>query len=111
MKLEPRGLRLHVMTFEEFTASIESDRSPSENLPPALAALWQAKKGDWDLAHAIVQDDDSKNGAWVHAYLHREEGDEGNAGYWYARAGKLRSTVSLEEEWEQIVRALLEAVK
>lgn len=72
-----------------------------------MAALWWAKRGDWDRAHGIVQDDGSAAAAWVHAYLHRVEGDLGNAGYWYRRAGKPVTEVAPEAEWEQIVRELL----
>ena len=69
--------------------------------------MWWAGKGDWNKAHAIVQDEDGADAAWVHAYLHRVEGDLGNAGYWYRRAGKPVATDPLEAEWERIVAALL----
>jgi hypothetical protein len=80
--------------------------------PPAkaeapLAALWHAARGDWDKAHALVQDEESATAAWVHAHLHRVEGDEGNAGYWYRRAGKPHAKVSHDEEWKQLADALL----
>ena len=75
------------MLFEEFRSSLCSER-PSGDVPPLLAALWWEAKGDWAKAHEIAQEIDSPDGAWVHAYLHRKEGDEGNAGYWYRRAGK-----------------------
>ena len=80
-------------------------RRPS--LEPPLAALWWAAKGEWDEAHKIVQDEETADAAWVHAYLHRVEGDLGNAGYWYRQAGQPVAKDSLEAEWERIVSALL----
>lgn len=91
---------------ETFVASL-SDVSPPANLPPLLCALWHDAAGHWEQAHQITQDIESPDAAWVHAYLHRKEGDLGNAGYWYRRAGKPAATDSLETEWERIVRALL----
>ena len=76
-------------------------------LPPLLRALWHDAHGEWDAAHHLAQDIDAADGAWVHAYLHRKEGDLGNAGYWYRRAGKPPATGSLEAEWRQIAAALL----
>jgi len=74
-----------------------------------LQALWADAQGDWDGAHALAQQAGSREGDWVHAYLHRKEGDLGNAGYWYARAGKppQDAGVSLATEWGAIVTALL----
>lgn len=83
-----------------------SDAAPAPGLAPPLAAMWWAAKGDWDKAHKIAQDDESAEAAWVHAYLHRVEGDLGNAGYWYRRAGKPAAADSVEAEWERIVSAL-----
>jgi hypothetical protein len=94
------------MTVEEFKATIAQNQ-PSTFLSPLLRALWLDAKGDWQASHAIVQDMETKEAAWVHAYLHRKEGDQSNAGYWYHRAGKKFSKVSLEEEWEEIVRVHL----
>ena len=88
-----------------FKASL-SNAAPAPNLAPPLAALWWAAKGNWDQAHKIVQDEDDANSAWVHAYLHRVEGDLGNAGYWYRRAGKPVAKDPLQDEWERIVSAL-----
>ncbi len=82
-------------------------RTRARRFDAPLAALWWAAKGDWDQAHEIVQDEDDADAAWVHAYLHRVEGDLGNAGYWYRRAGKPVATGPLETEWEQMVSALL----
>jgi hypothetical protein len=74
---------------------------------PALRALWHDARGNWDAAHAIAQDIDDPTGAWVHAYLHRKEGDSGNAAYWYRRAGQSEAGDSLKAEWERIVTTLL----
>jgi hypothetical protein len=89
----------------EFRASL-SGAAPAPNLNAPLAALWWAAKGDWDAAHKIVQDESDANSAWVHAYLHRVEGDLSNAGYWYRRAGQPVATDALQAEWERIVLAL-----
>ena len=90
----------------DFCASL-SGTAPAPGLEPPLAALWWAAKGQWDAAHKIVQDESTADAAWVHAYLHRVEGDLGNAGYWYRQAGKPVAKDSLEAEWERIVSALL----
>ena len=79
-----------------------------EGLSPALQALWAEARGDWDKAHKSVQDVGDRSAAWVHAHLHRKEGDKSNASYWYSRAGREMSEQCLEEEWEEIVAALLE---
>ena len=84
-----------------------SDAAPAAGLAPPLAALWWAAKGDWEAAHKIVQDEDTKDAAWVHAYLHRVEGDLSNAGYWYRRAGRPAASGTLEQEWIDIVTTLL----
>ena len=86
-----------------------SSAAPAPGLAPPLAALWWAAKGDWDAAHKIVQNESSRDAAWVHAYLHRVEGDLGNAGYWYRQAGQPAATDSLEAEWERIAAALNKA--
>ena len=83
-----------------------ADTGPDAALSPPLAALWWAAKGNWDAAHKIVMDDSGKDAAWVHAYLHRVEGDLGNAGYWYRQAGQPVAKDSLEAEWERIAAAL-----
>ncbi len=87
-------------------ASLEGE-APPPGLPPLADALWWAAKGDWERAHRIAQDIDGGDGAWVHAWLHRVEGDLANAGYWYARAGRPAATGPLEEEWSVIAAALL----
>nr|WP_208408065.1 hypothetical protein [Variibacter gotjawalensis] len=78
-------------------------------MPAALRALWWAGKGDWDAAHKLAQDDDSQDGAWVHAYLHRVEGDISNARYWYGHAGKPPRSDELAAEWQAISEALISA--
>jgi hypothetical protein len=97
-----------VVTMTEFRASF-SGAAPAPELAAPLAALWWAAKGGWDEAHRIVQDEPTADAAWVHAYLHRVEGDIGNAGYWYRRAGKPVAEGPLETEWERISSALLGA--
>ena len=94
------------MTLDAFRDSL-SQSAPPAGLPPLVAALWHAAHGDWERAHHITQDIESSEAAWVHAYLHRKEGDLDNAGYWYHRAGRPTATDSLDTEWERIVRALL----
>jgi hypothetical protein len=94
------------MTLEEFRASLSSE-VPPEELSPALAGLWWDAKGNWDRAHESAQRDEGPMGSWVHAYLHRKEGDNGNANYWYGRAARSLSNRSLEHEWEEIARTLL----
>jgi hypothetical protein len=96
------------MTMEEFRATL-AGAVPPAGIPAALEAMWQDARGRWDVAHQIAQDipEADKTGAWIHAYLHRKEGDLGNAGYWYRRAGKSVAQDSLEDEWTRIVTALL----
>ena len=94
------------MTLEEFRKSLNSERPP-EDLTLSLVALWWDTKGDWTKAHESAQQDEGPAGAWVHAYLHRKQGDVSNAGYWYGRAGKPQARVSLDEEWSEIVNALV----
>lgn len=94
------------MNVADFIASLDG-AAPAPSLNPPLAGLWWAAKGDWDRAHKIVQDESSREAAWVHAYLHRVEGDLGNAGYWYRQAGQVTAKDSLEAEWERIAATLL----
>lgn len=94
------------MTFDDFLASL-TWTSPPAGCLPVLSALWHDKRGDWDAAHRVAQDVDDASGAWVHAYLHRKEGDAGNAAYWYRRAGRPVAAGPLDGEWTTIVRALL----
>jgi hypothetical protein len=93
------------MTAAIFKNSLQ-DKEPPQNSSVYLSALWYEAKGDWDKAHELIQDITDKDAAWVHAYLHRKEGDIGNADYWYRRAGKQRPTATLEEEWTMLVDAL-----
>jgi hypothetical protein len=94
------------MDVAAFKASL-AERAPPAGLRPALAALWWDARGDWGEAHRSAQAQEDQAGAWVHAYLHRKEGDAANAGYWYRRARQPAATTSLEAEWEAIARALL----
>src|SRR5271165_2403813 len=94
------------MVLDDFRASLNAEAPPNV-VAPLLAALWWDAKGDWSRAHGIAQDVESSDGAWVHAYLHRKEGDEGNAGYWYRRAARPHSRTSLDVEWEEIVSEFL----
>ena len=94
------------MTFQDFEASLASP-TPPPGLPTPLVALWHDGRGDWDAAHHVAQDIASPDGSWIHAYLHRKEGDADNAAYWYGRARKPVATASLEAEWRDIVIALL----
>jgi hypothetical protein len=98
----------------EFKASL-SGAAPASELAAPLAALWWAAKGpansSWDAAHKLVQDEPTAGAAWVHAYLHRVEGDLGNAGYWYRQAGQPVAAGPLETEWERIASALLGAAR
>ena len=94
------------MTLSAFEQSL-ADQDPPSDLGTPLAALWWAAKGEWDKAHQLAQDDPGADAAWVHAYLHRFEGDLGNAGYWYDRAGQPAASGPLEAEWKAIVEALL----
>jgi hypothetical protein len=94
------------VNYEDFKKSLE-DKNPPPNLPPLLKALWHDGRGDWQSAHELAQDVHTRDGSWIHAYLHRKEGDLANAGYWYSRAGKSVPSQSLEAEWESISRELL----
>lgn len=95
------------MDLAAFRASVDSVAAPP-NLAPPLLALWHAARDEWDAAHAIVQQQEGHPAHdWVHAHLHRVEGDLGNAGYWYRRAGKPMPTGDLVAEREAIVAALL----
>ena len=85
-----------------------SDKVSPRAIAPPLSALWWAKKGDRDKAHTLVMDEAGAEAAWVHAYLHRMEGDVGNAAYWYAKARRQPATGSLDAEWDVMVAALLD---
>ena len=94
------------MTLDEFKKSLSQARVPAD-LPPILQALWHDGKGDWDKAHELAQEVGDPDGAWVHAFLHRKEGDAANAAYWYRRAEQPVCRDSLDHEWESIVSAFL----
>jgi hypothetical protein len=96
-----------VVTPAAFSFTIANPEPPGELAAP-LAALWWTKKGDWDKAHRLVQDEEGADAAWVHAYLHRFDGDLGNARYWYARARQPAASGDLDAEWTAMVATLLE---
>ncbi|MES1249763.1 MAG: hypothetical protein ABUL46_03720 [Chitinophaga rupis] len=93
------------MSLEEFKSTL-SNETPPTGIPASLAALWYDGKNDWEQAHTIAQDLPTKEGSWVHAYLHRKEGDTWNANYWYNRADRVMPDYSLEKEWEEMVKVL-----
>ncbi len=94
------------MSFADFQKSLTAGAPPA-GLTGPLRALWLDAKGDWDAAHDAAQASAGREGAWVHAYLHRKEGDEMNAGYWYARAGRPAASGELPAEWEAMMREML----
>jgi len=94
------------MTIDEFRASLNEATAP-ESLSPYLLALWHERRGDWNRAHEIVQDIGDRRAASVHAYLHRREGNEDNAAYWYRQAGSEKPTGSSDQEWDELVTSLL----
>lgn len=94
------------MSIVEFMESLKKPNPPA-GLGPLLMALWYDAKGDWEKSHSIIQDIDTKDAALIHAYLHRKEGDECNADYWYKRSGHLNPDTSLEQEWEKLVLKFL----
>ena len=94
------------MTVDELRATLEYT-APPDGLPPLVAAMWHLARGDWTRAHEIAQDDPSVDAAWVHAHLHRVEGDMANAGYWYRRAAHPVPADGLDSEWRAITEALL----
>ncbi len=91
------------MNYEEFTKSLH-ETSPSSEMSTQLQALWYEKKGDWNKAHHLVDPSDDPNDMHIHAYLHRKEGDKWNANYWYQRAGQSYPSMTLDDEWEQLVK-------
>ena len=98
------------MTRSEFKRTLSSKKPPS-GLSPALTALWWAGNDSWDKAHDIVMSEGGKDCAWVHAYLHRVEGDRDNARYWYRQARRGRPAGELASEWAAIVAALLQSAQ
>lgn len=96
------------MTAADLARSATTDSQPPAGLSTTLRALWFAKAGQWDAAHDLCQEIPGSAGSWIHAWLHREEGDFGNAAYWYARAGKPVPSrhLTLADEWMEIATAL-----
>ncbi|MEQ8397436.1 hypothetical protein [Thalassobaculum sp.] len=94
------------MTLDDFRQSLTRN-VPPDAMTPALTGLWYQGRGDWHAAHEAAQSDDGPEAAWVHAHLHRVEGDEANAGYWYRRAGRPHCRDPLDAEWEAIAATLL----
>jgi len=95
------------MNVEDFKRSI-SAAGPPEGLAPTVEALWWDAKGDWARAHGLVDELETPDGMAVHAYLHRKEGADGNANYWYERAGRRFHRPALQEEWQALAEGLLE---
>jgi hypothetical protein len=106
VELSGRHARIASMSPSAFKRSLSS-KNPPAGLSPALAALWWAGKDDWDKAHKIVMSEDGADCAWVHAYLHRVDGDLDNAGYWYRQARRKAVTGKRDAEWAAIAAALL----
>lgn len=92
----------HLENHTHFLETLDNS-SPDESWPEALKSLWYDAKGDWEASHNIAQDIHSDLGSWIHAYLHRKEGDEWNAGYWYRRANRPFSKLTLDEELKELV--------
>lgn len=94
---------MDIATFKE---SLQSANPPQTTI--YLQSLWYDGKNNWNKAHELIQDLQDKNAAWIHAYLHRKEGDTWNADYWYSKAGRKRPGITLQEEWEQLAQDFLE---
>lgn len=97
---------MSTMDLAAFRASLKQSEPPNDASLP-LSALWHDGRGDWNRAHEIAQECEEQDCAWVHAYLHRKEGDLSNAGYWYRKAGKTMHQGTVVEEWASLVQALL----
>lgn len=96
------------MQYKQFIGSLKFDACPDE-LEPCQQALWHDAKGEWERAHEIVQQLDNVMAARIHAYLHRKEGDDWNARYWYRQAlSVFPKTKSLDQEWDALLRELTE---
>ena len=94
------------MTFEEYKTTLSAEQ-PKSGMPKLVEALWYDAKGNWEKAHDIAQEANSSAHCLLHAYLHRKEGDNWNANYWYNRAGRKMPATSLDTEWEAIVKEFL----
>ena len=97
---------IYAMDIFTFRASL-STATPPPDISVYLLSLWHDAKGNWDNAHDAIQHIDTRNASWVHAYLHRKEGDIFNADYWYSKAGKKRPSSSLDDEWNELAEAFL----
>lgn len=106
--MTPSNPYICIMTLSEFKVSLQ-DQAPPTGLNSLLLSLWYDAKGDWDKSHQIVQDIETKEAAWIHAYLHRKEGDLSNADYWYRQSGRKRPAFNLEEEFNHLLQYLIEA--
>jgi hypothetical protein len=95
------------MTLDDLDAAVQARTPLPPTAPPLVRALWHDATGNWEEAHRLAQDVQGEAGAWVHAYLHRKEGDHSNAGYWYDRAGKPHALGSLDAEWREIAAVLV----
>ena len=94
------------MNFDAFIQSVKAGESP-DNASIFLETLWYAGTGNWNKAHELIQDEPGKDAALLHAYLHRVEGDQWNADYWYRKAGENSPSIALEEEWKLLVKRYL----
>ncbi len=94
------------MTLDAFRGTFSASAPPA-GLDPPLTSLWWMGKGDWKRAHDVINEEEGRDAAWVHAHLHRVEGDLSNAGYWYRRAAREAAKNSLDAEWEDVARAML----
>ncbi len=99
---------MKISNYNQFREALKLDQ-PDNNWPDGLKALWFDATGDWVASHEIAQEMHDNLGSWIHAYLHRKEGDEWNAGYWYRRANKRFPKISLQEEMEEIVKWILKS--
>ena len=97
------------MTASDLAASAKCDTAPDESLSDGAKALWHAKKGNWEEAHNIAQEIHTPMGSWIHALLHVIEGDQGNANYWFHKAGKPpRKAAEIDALWEEIATKVLQ---
>jgi len=96
-------------TITEFQARVDAKSELPADLDPCLRALWLGRSGDWEASHELINDISTPLGSWIHAWLHRVEGDLPNADYWYRLADRPSSEVDLEEEWRELVGAALSA--
>lgn len=95
-------------TYQEFANTLTAS-SPEADWPLALQSLWWDAKGDWNASHDIAQDMHNRIGSWIHAYLHRKEGDDWNAGYWYRQAGRTFPESTFEEELQELMESVINA--